>query len=882
MSRSAVSCGVLVAAVVATLWAVIGGPLAEPPAPEYVGGFSFSPLGRGQDPARAPPPTLDELDADLELVALHTRRIRTYSVDGTFAEIPQLARHLELEITAGIWLDPVTSAAAAVANAERLRALVELVERNDNVTRVIVGNETLLSGDWTLRELGPVLDRLRAELDIPVGSAEPWNVWMANPELAAHVDFIAVHLLPYWEGVHVDAAVAHVAARIADLRARFPGKPIVVAEVGWPSFGRARGDAAATLRNAAVFARRFLRHAEEHGYDYFFLEAFDQPWKRTREGDAGAYWGVYDVDRVLKLDLWGGIDSVPHWRLLAFISIVLAVAVLALLLADSERLHASGRVFLALIASFVTPAVVLSSSLYTGQYWTPLGLVSAGVLFAGILGVLALLLVEAHEWAEAQWNRHRLRLNEPTHAPLHSPPKVSIHVPVYAEPPEMVVETLRALAALDYPDFEVIVVDNNTADERLWRPVEACCAGLGERFRFFHVAPLAGYKAGALNFALRHSAADARVVAVVDSDYRVDSSWLRELVPYFAAARVAIVQAPQAYRDGGTRAFKTLCNAEYRGFFAIGMVTRSNRNAIIQHGTMTMIDKRVLHEVGGWSEWTVTEDAELGLRVLEHGYEAVYTPQCYGRGLTPDNFSDYKAQRSRWALGALQILRHHGRKLLGLERSCLTLGQRFHFLTGWLAWLGDGVNLVFNIVAIVWSASMIAAPLDFFAPLATFSAFVLVLFVFKLVKMILLYRARVGTGIVETFAAVVAGLALVHTVGRAVLAGAFRKEARFCRTPKLARRHSLTGALAASSAETVLASALVAAAAGVALTAPYASIDRTLWCVLLVAMAVPHSAALAVALMSALPDPRAISRPAAATLEPRAELAATTELKPSL
>jgi hypothetical protein len=126
--------------------------------------------------------------------------------------------------------------------------------------------------------------------------------------------------------------------------------------------------------------------------------------------------------------------------------------------------------------------------------------------------------------------------------------------------------------------------------------------------------------------------------------------------------------------------------------------------------------------------------------------------------------------------------------------------------------------------------------------------------------MVSLYRARVGTGIVATFAAVVAGLALVHAVGRAVLAGIFRKEARFYRTPKLARRHSVAGALAASSSETALAGALLASAAGVALSAPYASIDRTLWCVLLAAMAVPHVAALAVALMSALPEPvRAMS-----------------------
>jgi hypothetical protein len=146
--------------------------------------------------------------------------------------------------------------------------LIELADGNDNVTRAIIGNETLLTEEWTLTELAAVLDRMRTELDVPVGTAEPWHVWIANPTLAEHVDFIAVHLLPYWEGVHIDAAVAHVAARMRELQARFPDKPIVIGEVGWPRWGRSRGDAVASLRNAAAFARRFLAHAETNRYDY--------------------------------------------------------------------------------------------------------------------------------------------------------------------------------------------------------------------------------------------------------------------------------------------------------------------------------------------------------------------------------------------------------------------------------------------------------------------------------------------------------------------------------------------------------------------------------------------------------------------------------------
>ena len=227
----------------------------------------------------------------------------------------------------------------------------------------------------------------------------------------------------------------------------------------------------------------------------------------------------------------------------------------------------------------------------------------------------------------------------------------------------MMIETLDALAALDYPHFEVIVMDNNTKDPAVWQPVEAHCQSLGSRFHFYHEDQLAGFKAGALNYALARTSPEAEVVAVIDSDYVVTANWLRDLVPLFTKPSVAIVQAPQDYRDEGDNLFKTMCYAEYRGFFYIGMVTRNERNAIIQHGTMTMVRKSVLEEVGGWAEWCITEDAELGLKIFEKGYEAMYVATSYGQGVMPDTFVDFKKQRYRWAYGAIQIMRHHARTL---------------------------------------------------------------------------------------------------------------------------------------------------------------------------------------------------------------------------
>ena len=128
-----------------------------------------------------------------------------------------------------------------------------------------------------------------------------------------------------------------------------------------------------------------------------------------------------------------------------------------------------------------------------------------------------------------------------------------------------------------------------------------------------------------------------------------------------------------------------MCYAEYRGFFHIGMITRNERNAIIQHGTMTLVRRAALDHVGGWAEWCITEDAELGLRLFEHGHEALYLPRSYGRGLMPETFGDYKKQRFRWAYGAMQILRRAQRRAFLLARPAPYAGTTLSLRRGLVA-----------------------------------------------------------------------------------------------------------------------------------------------------------------------------------------------------
>jgi exo-beta-1,3-glucanase (GH17 family)/cellulose synthase/poly-beta-1,6-N-acetylglucosamine synthase-like glycosyltransferase len=857
--------GILVAAVFAVityaLWARLNRPEQEAEWPRRIQGVAYSPYQEGQTPWSGEPPTDAQMDADLALFKDKVHAIRTYSVLSTQADIPALAAKHGLSVALGAWMGTDHE-----RNEYELRKVIELAHANSNVVRVFIGNEVLLRGELPVDELIAYIERARKAIRQPVGTAETWNTWLQNPKLAEHVDFIAVHLLPYWEGVRVDDSVAFCVAAVKRVQAAYPGKLVIIGEVGWPSDGRTRGNANASVADEALFLRRFLNVAEKEGYRYYVMEAFDQPWKARDEGGVGAYWGIYDVNRQQKFEFIAPIVRIPEWHLLAITSVVLAGLVLGLFYVHSGQLSTWGRTLLAVVVYVAATAAVWIVYDYSQQYLTPTTIIVGTLLILGMLGVIAVLFAEAHEWAEAHWIRAHPRLLNPKRTAGERLPKVSVHVPAYNEPPAMLIETLDALARLDYPDLEVLVIDNNTRDEAVWRPVEAHCSVLGARFRFFHVAPLAGFKAGALNFALAHTAPDAEVIAVIDSDYKVEPAWLRDLVPSFADPRIAIVQAPQDYCDEDDSAFKAMCYAEYRGFFYIGMITRNERNAIIQHGTMTLVRRRVLDAVGGWAEWCITEDAELGLRIFEAGYDALYLPQSYGRGLMPDTFIDYRKQRFRWAYGAMQILKAHARTLLVPTYSTLTAGQRYHYIAGWLPWIADGFNLLFNLAALAWSVAMIYRPGKIDAPLMIFSLLPLLLFTFKLVKLAHLYTHRVGVNLRQTCAAAIAGLGLAHTIGLATLKGLLTRNEPFFRTPKQGDRQRLLGAINDVREETLMMVALWAAAFSIrSIPREIASPDTTVWMVALLIQSIPYAAALGVSIISALELPaRILHRPAVA------------------
>ena len=401
-------------------------------------------------------------------------------------------------------------------------------------------------------------------------------------------------------------------------------------------------------------------------------------------------------------------------------------------------------------------------------------------------------------------------------APGSRRPKVSLHIPVYAEPPDMVMATLDALAQLDYPDFEVLVVDNNTRDPALWRPVEVHCGRLGGRFRFFHVDELAGAKAGALNFAMRHTAADTELIGVIDSDYQARPNFVTALVGYFDDPSLGFVQTPQAYREWEHDPYLRMCNWEYTLYLVSTLVSRNERVAAITLGTMGMIRRSTLEELGGWAEWCVTEDSELALRVHARGYKSAYVNTTFGRGLIPDSFAGYKRQRFRWSYGAIQELRRHFRLLLPKplgQTSSLTTTQKLSHLMHAADTMKSGLEFLLLVLGAMLAAALLAhgeaveLPSYPWPTLAVAAALAAVLkwHVFR----------TLGWSARDTLGAHVAHAALDHTIAMAGLAALLTRDTPWRKTNKF--RAVPTGLVALRAVVPELVLGGLTAAAGIAL-----------------------------------------------------------------
>jgi exo-beta-1,3-glucanase (GH17 family)/cellulose synthase/poly-beta-1,6-N-acetylglucosamine synthase-like glycosyltransferase len=773
--RSVAAVVALVVCVHAGLWSLLQRQQAVANIDAPLASVSYSPYAQSQHPDYGDRPTPEQIRADLKILSPYTNTIRTYSSTGGGELVPAIAAEFGLKVTLGIWIDKNEA-----RNEREIQSAIALARRYTNINAIVVGNETTLRADKTIDELKALIQRVKRMSPVPVTTGEIWTVWRDHPELASAVDFIAAHILEYWVGIPAEKVVDETIAHYNKLRAIHPGKRIVIAEFGWPSAGYNMLKANPGRIEQATVLRDFISRAEAYGIDYNIIEAFDQPWK-TNEGGVGMYWGMFDASRHAKFSWAGLVNDPDHWKL-GGLAILLGLLLSLPILARSNATFGEA-VTLAVAANVVGAWFATIFAFWQTHYFVLGAAFALGLGIVLLIPLAAIALARIEEIAAIAFGRGPRRLIAAAlPAPDGFAPTVSIHVPAHREPPDMLKATLDAVARLDYPNFECVVVINNTPDPTFWRPIEEHCRTLGERFKFIHDDNVAGYKAGALRLALAHTAADAEIIGVIDADYVVRPDWLKDLVPAFVDAKVGMIQAPQDHRDGERTVMHHAMNGEYAGFFDIGMVQRNEANAIIVHGTMCLIRRAALNSAGGWSSDTIVEDCDLGLLVLEQGWQIHYTNRRYGHGLLPDTFDAFKKQRHRWAYGGFQILRKHWRHLLPRVGG-LTREQKREFGVGWLNWLGaEAIGVVVAILNLVWvpvvAFAGIAIP-DMILTLPILAAFVV-----TFAHFIALYRLRVAISFGQMMAAVVAAMSVQWTVARAVGYGIWKESLPFMRTAK--------------------------------------------------------------------------------------------------
>src|SRR5215470_363010 len=258
--------------------------------------------------------TTEQIAEDLAQLAKVTDCVRTYSIENGVDQVPALAAKLGLKVIQGIWLG-----SNRLKNLAQISTAVQLAKNYPGtITALVVGNEVLLRGEMTVADLVANIRSVKAQVAVPVTYADVWEFWLKNREIYDAVDFVTIHILPYWEDFPIRAkfAASHVASIRKRMAVAFPGKEILIGETGWPSQGRMREGALPSRTSQARVVSEILDTAKREGFRVNLIEAYDQPWKRQLEGTVGGYWGLFDAfQRAVKYPPGVAISNFPSWKL---------------------------------------------------------------------------------------------------------------------------------------------------------------------------------------------------------------------------------------------------------------------------------------------------------------------------------------------------------------------------------------------------------------------------------------------------------------------------------------------------------------------------------------------------------------------------------------
>ncbi|MFZ2205997.1 MAG: glycosyltransferase family 2 protein [Microgenomates group bacterium] len=357
-------------------------------------------------------------------------------------------------------------------------------------------------------------------------------------------------------------------------------------------------------------------------------------------------------------------------------------------------------------------------------------------------------------------------------------PFISIHIASHNEPPNILINTLKSISLLKYKNYEVIIADNNTKEESVWKPVQEYCKKLGDKFRFYHIENLTGFKAGALNFIKKETNPKAQYIAIIDADYEVDLDFMKEASKYFTNNDIAFVQFPQAYMN--IDKVNIGLELEYQHFFQTYMNMANHFDCVMLTGTLSIFRVDILKKVDFFKNY-ITEDAEIGLRLNQTGYRGLYVPKVIGRGLIPYDISSYKKQKSRWALGNVQILRDSVMHVLTDKN--LKIQQKIGLISQLSAWINFTILPIFTILLVAILRLVPDSEYVLMHKIVFISGFTIFLFLFlKAISFYFLYRNKYS--LIKIFKAYLVHIAMGSVYSLAAIKIYFMKNFIFERTNK--------------------------------------------------------------------------------------------------
>src|SRR3984893_9467517 len=304
---------------IAAVWWWLATPITLPRAPidpkAKLLCVSYAPFRGAQTPLDLTTHiSADQIAQDLAQLAKISDCVRTYSIENGLDQLPALAAKAGLKVMQGIWLG-----SDRLKNAAQISTAVRLAKDYPGVvTSLVVGNEVLLRGEMTTTDLAAIIRGVKAQVSVPVTYADVWEYWLRYREIYEVVDFVTIHILPYWEDFPIRAkfAAIHVNLIRQRMAVTFPGKEILIGETGWPSQGRMREGALPSRTNQARVVSEILQIARQENFRVNLIEAYDQPWKRELEGTVGGYWGLIDsMQRAVKYPPGDAISNFPFWKL---------------------------------------------------------------------------------------------------------------------------------------------------------------------------------------------------------------------------------------------------------------------------------------------------------------------------------------------------------------------------------------------------------------------------------------------------------------------------------------------------------------------------------------------------------------------------------------